>query len=291
MKYRCGTSLILLLFSVLFFTSCNLINPSEPQPSYLQVNHIMVTSNYTTQGTNSAKVKDVWAYVDGNYIGTFELPARFPVLLTGVHHVFLGAGIYINGISATREAYPMYKIYSADINFSAGQTSVIDTATVSYYSDLQYSWYEDFEGSGYSLDTLSSSAGNLVLDTIAADVFEGHACLHLPITSTDTVIECVTNNFYPLPKGQQSYLEMNYRCDQPFLAGLYATNLAGDNESYVVISLNASPTWNKIYIKLSPTVNAVQQISGGFKVYLGAALQAGSTQGNVYIDNMKLIYK
>ena len=291
MKYRCGTSLILLLFSVLVFPSCNLINPSEPQPSYLHVNHMVVTSNYATQGTNSAKVKDVWAYVDGNYIGTFELPARFPILLTGVHHVVLGAGIYINGISATREAYPMYKFYSGDVTFTAGKTSVIDTATVGYFPDLQYTWFEDFEGSGYSLDTLPSSVGNLVLDTLSADRFEGHACLHLPITTTDSVIECVTNNYYPLPKGIDSYLEMNYRCDQPFLVGLYAKDLAGDDQTYPVISLNASPTWNKIYIKLTPTVNAVLQISGGFKVYVGAVLQSGMTQGNVFIDNMKLIHK
>lgn len=286
----CRTLIKLILFSlvVLLFGSCNLINPTEPQPSYLTINHMLVTSKYITQGTNSSKVKDVWVYVDGSYIGTFELPAKVPVLSKGVHHVELGAGIYINGISATREAYSLYKYYANDINLAPGKTSLIDTAIVSYFPDLQYTWFEDFEGSGFSLDTLSTSLGKITLDSTNA--FEGHGCLHLALNSTDTIIECVSNNYYQLPKGDPDYLEMNYKCDEPFVVGMMATDLFGVENKYIIITLNTSPDWNKIYIKLTPTVDAVLQTTG-FKMYFGALLVSGASTGNIYLDNLKLIYK
>src|SRR5438067_12211826 len=104
---------ILPCMAIMLFTSCEIINPSEDIPSYLHVESFSVTTNNETQGSNSSKITDVWVTVDGKALGTYELPATLPVLATGSHDVILSPGILINGIAATRTAYPFYTTYQA----------------------------------------------------------------------------------------------------------------------------------------------------------------------------------
>jgi len=135
-------SLLLLLLVAFVITSCN---PDEREPAYLIINSVSVSSNPQTQGSNCSNVKDVWVYVDNQYLGTYQLPARIPVLEEGTKNVILRAGILENGISATHSAYPLYKSDTRSINFIPGQETTIDTFNVAYFPALIYTWYEDFE--------------------------------------------------------------------------------------------------------------------------------------------------
>jgi len=166
-----------LVICVVFFTvvSCNLVNPEEDVPSYIEVPAFKVTSDYATQGTNSSKVTDVWVYAGGEYIGTYELPARFPVLLSGSREITFGAGIMANGIASTREAFPFYRFSTVTVDLVPGKVTNMDTLTVSYFPGIQYIWFEDMEkdtsGGGISLDTTAASMVNILPDSL--DVFEG----------------------------------------------------------------------------------------------------------------------
>ena len=55
----------LLVISML--SSCNLINPEEQAPSYLELKTFQLSTNYTTQGTNSHKIKDAWNFPSNIY--------------------------------------------------------------------------------------------------------------------------------------------------------------------------------------------------------------------------------
>ena len=119
----------LIFFIVLFiiFSSCN---PEETEPAYLLINHVSVSSNPVTQGSNCSNVKDVWVYVDNKYLGTFQLPARVPVLESGSKNVILRAGILENGISATHSAYPLYAANLRTVEFTPGKETKIGRAHV-----------------------------------------------------------------------------------------------------------------------------------------------------------------
>ncbi|MFN8153018.1 MAG: hypothetical protein U0Y08_01865 [Bacteroidia bacterium] len=278
------------LFAILLTGGCEMINPAEPVPSYIEVKNFNVSSNYATQGTNSANITDVWVYADNKYLGTFELPARFPVLLDGVHELSFGAGIEANGIASTNEAYPLYQFTKKTVSLTPGQVTTIDTINVSYFSGVQYVWYEDFEsdtsGGGISLDTTGNSKVNIQPDSLV--VFEGKRSLKMTVNSTNDYIECVTvGDGYALTKGRDIYLEMNYKCNQSFNMGIVAISSFGQSTN-PVISLNPKSEWNKIYIRLGPYINA----SGNalkFKIIFGMQLASGATEGTVYLDNLKLI--
>lgn len=287
--FRTNLSLYL-VFIILIASGCNLINPEEPQPAYLEINHVSVSSNYVNQGSNSSKVKDVWVYIDNQYIGTFELPAKIPVLTEGKKQVILLPGIYENGIAATRTAYPLYKGYTTTLDFTRGQTTVVDTFPVSYFPALTYTWYEDFEkdtsGGGISMVTTTSSLAGLAIDS--TNVFEGQRCLKLETTTANNVIEVTSvNDGYYLPRGKDIYLEVNYKSTHAFTVGLKGI-LLNDTRNIPVILFNPSADWNKTYINLSKFVNSNFDVPK-FKVYFFMQLESGESGGTLYIDNVKLI--
>ena len=99
---------LFLSFIFLSLSSCEIYNPSEDEPSYIHIDSISLTTDYTAYGTASHKITDAWVYVDNELIGAFELPANVPVLKSGVHNINIRPGIKLNGIAATRSYYPFF---------------------------------------------------------------------------------------------------------------------------------------------------------------------------------------
>ncbi|MBK9637618.1 MAG: hypothetical protein IPO63_07305 [Bacteroidetes bacterium] len=272
------------------WSGCNLINPDEAIPAYIEVRGITTTSNYTTQGSASSKITDVWVYAGGEYLGTFELPARIPILLEGKHKITFGAGIKANGISSTSEFYNLYKFHDVELDLIPGKVTVVDTFSVSYFPALQYTWYEDFEkdtsGGGISLDTTYLSLAEIYPDSV--EVFEGRRSLRMQVTTAFNFIECRTvGDGFVLPVGRDVYIEMDYKCSQPFIVGLIGVTNNGEKQ-IPIIRLNPKSDWNKIYIRLGPYVN-YNSDAFKFKVYFRVALPSTLTEGTVYLDNLKLI--
>lgn len=272
------------------WSSCNLINPDESVPAYIEVQGITTTSNYTTQGTASSKITDVWVYAGGAYIGTFELPARIPILLEGKHKITFGAGIKANGIASTSEFYNLYKFQEIELDLLPGKVTVVDTFSVTYFPAIQYIWNEDFEkdtsGGGISLDTTGFSLAEIFPDSV--EVFEGKRSLKMQVTTAFNFIECRSiGDGYILPVGRDVYLEMDYKCSQPFIMGLIGVTNNGEKR-IPIIQLNPKSDWNKIYIRLGPYVN-FNSDAFKFKVYFRVALPSTLTEGTVYLDNLKLI--
>ncbi len=272
----------LLLFCII--SGCNIINPEESIPAFVEIKAMNLAPN-SNFGSNSSNIKDVWVYADGQFIGTFELPAKFPVLLAGNHNFQFGAGIFKNGIASTRAKYPFYKFDARTLNLTEGQTISIDTLTVEYFSGLKAKIVEGFEGSSFPLDTLSTSLAPLAFDT--ANAFEGKKCLKLEVTSLDSVLECKTNgpyNYFDL--GKSVYLELDYKCDEKFYIGIMST--ASLTSKAILLQVNPSATWNKIYLDLSQTV-VNYGISNGFQIYFLLKKDLNTTKSTVYLDNLKLL--
>lgn len=285
--FRPGPSLIGLLL-VITAAGCELINPEEEIPAYIQVNRIGVAAG-PGQGTSSSKITDVWVYANGNYLGTFELPARIPILSKGKNDITFGAGIQANGIASTRDAYPFYKfIDSLGMELVPGEVKTIDSMTVNYFPGLDFPgfWMEDFEGASISLDTTGESLANIEVESSV--VFEGQHSLRMEVTPDRPILICASpDGGQPLSVGKDIYLEMNYRCNQAFQMNLNVIAFGG-NRIVPVIKLNPKADWNKIYVRLNPYVN-VNGDASRFQLVFSLALADGASQGLVYLDNLKLI--
>jgi hypothetical protein len=282
------TSFLVGLFLILGTAGCELINPVEELPAYIEVKRIGVDAG-PGQGTSSSKITDVWVYTNGAYLGTFELPARIPVLTKGKNNVTFGAGIEVNGIASTRKSYPFYKfIDSLAMDLVPGEIKTIDSMTVNYFPGLDFSgfWMEDFEGASISMDTTGESLANIEIESLV--VFEGQHSLRLEVTTDRPKLVCTSpDGGQLLSVGKDIYLELNYRCNQPFQINLNAISFTG-NRIVPVIRLNPKADWNKIYIRLNPYIN-VNGDASRFQVMFTVSLPDGASQGLVYLDNIKLI--
>src|ERR1017187_7433592 len=153
------------------FHSCSFFDPPGQIPSYIHIDSIGLTTNYSTQGTASPNIVAAWVYVDEVLNGVYQLPATIPVLASGVHQIDVHPGVLVDGINALQEAYPFYTFFTKSYNLTPQQITTINPS-VTYYSGIPMTWYEDFEGTGMSLVTVDSAYQNLVKTT--TNVFEGH---------------------------------------------------------------------------------------------------------------------
>jgi hypothetical protein len=278
----------LLVISLIFcllptFSGCSLFDKEEPVPSYIKINSIGVTTDYLHQGTNKHKLVDAWVYVDNQLIGAFELPAKFPVLDWGEEKkIRVRAGIKMNGISALRVDYPFFPGYESTINLSAGQITEVQPV-VAYRPTTTFVWLEDFDGVGHTInDTIQGP--KLSQDT--ANTFQGRACGKIRLQGDTLSFEIRSSSAFPLPTdGRPIFMELHYKSSHEFRVGV----ITASNEHRISLGVNATSTWNKIYINL---INETNQIptSTNYRIFFSMLRAQGSGVQEFFIDNIKLLY-
>ena len=275
---------LLLLSAGWLGTSCNLINPDEQLPVYLSCDSVPFSVTTPLQGSSSASISDAWTYVDGKLTGGYELPARFPVLNEGRHEVTVRPGIVVNGIKATRSAYPFYTSFDTTLDLVPGATVRLEPRST-YTATAQFKLLEDFEQSGLYLERDASSDTSLIV-IAGSNSFEGHSgALYLDLLHPYAKYRAIQP--FTVPLGTTVYAEINYRCDNDFVVGIVST-IGSASLSTEVLAVRASDTWKKIYINLSDAIYS-QPLSSGTRLYLAATLSPLRTSASIYLDNIKVV--
>lgn len=276
-------SLLAILAIAASFTACE---KPAPVPAYLTINSYPHTA-LSTEGSSSAKITDAWIYINSEFKGAFEIPFEVPILEEGAVTIEVKPGIKLNGIASTRVANPFYTDY--EIQTTLDPNSTTELFPTSAYSPLStFEWIEDFEDAGFSVEKTTSSDTNFVLVS-GADAYEGNNSIAFYLDDEHIFFEGVSTVSLDLPKtnGHIIFLEMDYKCDNPFTVGLFAN----ENQTVYqdqILRLNPSEEWNKIYVNLTPNVLSRFQASE-FKVFVGA-IKEGEGVKSVFLDNLKVIY-
>ena len=279
------TGAVLLTF--LSFYSCDSIDKEEPIPAYIHIDSTYFSANEDSFGSNSHIIKDVWVTVDQKFVGTFELPATFPVLSAGNVDVSIRAGIIDNGISNTRAPYPFYTPYNIKLNLTP---EVIDTIIPVFTyppTGMGISFIEDFESSKLIFDKSSNANIGYTRTNDPAEIFEGKFSSKSELLENGDFFEITTKDFYNFSAGKSVYLEMNYKTDIILSIGYYVVSSTHTQQKSV---LNLFPTdeWKKIYINFGNEIN-FDPINSSYKVYIGAQQYQDETS-KIYLDNIKLLY-
>ncbi|MEI8005705.1 MAG: hypothetical protein WCI48_05825 [Bacteroidota bacterium] len=285
-RYTIGFSFFIL--GMIILTSCEKFKGSQEVPAYLKIDSIYITTDYSTQGSASHNITDAWVYVDGQLIGAFEMPCKFPVLQSGIHKVAVMAGIKVNGISSTRAAYNFYTPINLNVKFGIDSVTSLNTIHTTYSTSANFLWREDFEGTSISLDTTNRSTVPVKTTAEGSPLtIEGiHSAIMLT-DSTNDFVEVQSHVNFPIPLSEV-YLELNYNINTILTVGVILTGYS----SYLqmpVVNLNVTNgKVKKIYIDLTPALNATTGIDH-FRVYFGGFKAAGVKQGIMVLDNVKLI--
>jgi len=291
-------SSIAIVLAVLFFSfgACTKFEGNQTVPTYLKIDTVFFTTNYSLQGEKSHEITDVWIYVDDQQIGVFEIPAMFPVLAMGKHKLEIRPGIKVNGISSTRAPNPLMKPLIFDnFDFYPDSVQELNNLTFKYYDNSKFAWIEDFENVSLTIESISYSD-----TTIKRTEPANNPEAYLSSTSKYSGIINLTeerSNYgawslaaFELPILEAPVLlEMDFKTDNYVSVGLLVY-LPGDYERKPLVVLNHSEEWNHIYINLTPTVNQYPNAIN-FKVLFEAGHEDGNEVSNIYLDNIKLIYR
>jgi hypothetical protein len=282
---------LLLLSAVLTLTTCDLINPAEGIPSYVQLESVdLITTSQ--QGSDNHKISEVWVFDGGKMLGAYEVPGFVPVLKEGDVDFSLRAGIKNNGIANSRIMYPMFK--PLDMNLPLKALDTVAVTLVYEYKDNVEFIKEGFEDAGFALEGVNGS--QVVMETIdhPDSVFEGNGAGFVSIPGDFTYWQARWQNEMLLPAGEQMWLELDYKCNNNFAAGLYAFSGTEEIKSLTII-LNPTTDesgvaqWNKIYIELTETA-ATYLTADHFALYFECSKQSDVGTAEIWLDNIKVVH-
>lgn len=292
------------LFIVLFI-SCSKDWEAQ-KPVYLIVPEILLNTDYVSEGTSNSKITTVWIYANGQAVGVFELPCVAPAILKeGDNQITMYAGINLNGISASRAIYEGFEGMKFTLNYSPSGKAEADTIVIesanrvtSYTSRVTVNLVETFDGAGLNFEKTSKSDTNLRKTNLSdPDNYvnpqnpsepNGRAGI-LYTTKSKDLAEVVSVKALQLPGGGANvYLEMNYKCNVPFIVGVFA-DVAGTTIQQPTLYITPKGEWNKIYVNLVSEVSS-QSNASGFKIYFRVDHDDNLDTGMVFLDNLKLVF-
>ncbi|MGB0929707.1 MAG: hypothetical protein ACPGVB_02955 [Chitinophagales bacterium] len=275
---------LLLVISMIGWTSCN---TTELNPAYIYIEEVKVASTFS-QGANTHKITTIWAFVDNQPLGVFELPALIPILKEGQEVLVLQAGINNNGVSADRVVYPFYKEISMTLDFQPLETDTI-IPTFEYTDSANFAFVSDFDAFGNFFE------GDIGTTSTASEVLTGSSSGKIQLMGNNDNFIFKNNNTHELPVNNQEavYLEVDYKCTHPFEIFIEASNNAGgDPIGSFLLFIAAREDWNKIYIDLTNTIAALKlQNRDRFRIIFDGNITDGESSGTFFWDNIKLIYQ
>ncbi len=281
-KNRKHTPSVFFLF-LLIFNGC--VKENEV-PAYISIPSFSFTT-VLGQGTAAQKISDVWVFVDGQSLGAYQIPARFPVVGAGKHEFLLFPGIRNNGIRSNPVVWGTAKTYTSILTLKAADELTI--RPTSSYADITKIWInEDFERTNtFTINRDNNAAVNFVT---VLNGFEGNGA-SITLTKTNPIMEKASAVKAQLPDAAQvSIIELHYKTEVPLAVGIVGSSTTLPNgEVYYKIILTPNKDWNKTYIDM--TAEAKNLRAKDYQIVFRAALQDSLSKGIVLIDNVKLVQK
>lgn len=291
------THFVFIMFFLALFCSSCMENLKVDKPSYIYIEPFgVVYDRAITTGTGRYNISDAWLYINDQPYGLFRPPVKVPIESAGNTNIKIGAGIRINGISASRTEYPFYLRYEVDTTLYTD--SVVTLKPMVRYSDVTvFPLLEDFESSATIFDTVNGSKAYLQrIENQGLDsFFYGSFTARATLTEQAPNFHVLSKNLYVLPKaGNPVFLEMDYKTTVKLQVNLVYLNTENVVRDIPIITLNPTNrggelNWNKIYIELTNDVSYTPSaLSFGISFL---ANKARDMDGEIWFDNIKIVHR
>jgi hypothetical protein len=295
-----AVSIVFLVLLAWIFASCEKFDGDQTIPSYLYVDQFYLQNNPEIQeGKLTHDFTDVWAYVDDQLIGCFEMPATIPVLENGYHKIALYPGIKYNTQSGTRAPHIYMKPFIDEEFYFAVDTVAEFSGSkpnTMYYTNTQFDIIEEFESvSGTFIHSTISNDSVIGLyehDPGDFDRFGNTACMG-ELTESGEIFEIYyfeeDKPGLTFPTGIPVIFEMEYKTNNTLIVG--AIIIDGSPSQHAILILKPTNNeWKKAYVNITPTVSE-NATADGFSIFVRAEKDAGVETGTILLDNFKLIHR
>lgn len=281
---------LLTVFATVAFGACDLINEDEPVPAYIHVDSVQVTTDPFFQGSAAHGITDVWAYAGNDAIGVFEMPTTFPVLEWGETPITLLAGVKENGVSTTRAFYPFFTSLDTLLSLEAAATDTV-IPHFTYRPNTGFLLVEGFEGVTSGFEAGFGSQYNITKTGSEELVFEGDSSLFIAFNDSLNDLLLETESAFALQRNVPVWMEMNFKTTLTVGIGFLAVSPNPATDPQLVNKVLLNPTddeWRKIYINFTPDLTSFPE-EYTFIFYIAATHENPSTEGRLYLDNIKLL--
>lgn len=282
---------LLLLFSFgIFLNSCK---KDIEIPSYIHVKTptFKVTNG---QGTDVQNINHVGVYINDNLEGIFETPVTLPVLRKGDFIVEIRP--YIKRLA--REGLVNYTLmdgYFENATLVQGEVDTI-TPVFEYQNNTKFEWLDDFNANTKSImvDTNQSTIDTIFVTNSQGPSVDNSLYAYINMGNiVDPFFSVETQDQFSLPvDGRDVYLEFHYKTSIPITVGLFEYNSSSSTRVTLpsVSPFATNGTWQKAYVYLNDElINA--PAGAKYKVYFRAVNGDESILGEVFLDNLKLMYR
>lgn len=281
---------VLVLISVIFsFTSCEQ-NISDKEAKYVRIDSLFWDLEFD-EGTEEHKFTEVWAYLDGNYIGTFPLPATVPVLSEGETLLSFFPGIRNYGNVNHPNTHPFALRSDTIINFDDAPTFIDLKPSFKLNNTATLAYMENFElGNSFTYKYIDSLETGFVLNR--DDAHDGNNSAKAVLSLENSVVFSGSSfpvNSHPI-NGNNILLEFSYKSDIIISVGISGRSTDGGNFASRILYLNPSEEWNRIYMPLEDFIQPSRIIE--FRVFINAEYNyaVGGDEQEILIDEIKLIH-
>ena len=277
--------------------SCEDPDPDPSVPSYLRIEKIDFGNGQPAiYGSSGSSITDAWIFANEKLVGVFKLPCEVPILSNGQTDIRVGAGIKVNGISATRAINPFYTYYTETVTLYEDSVVTIEPV-VDYATGTVVPWSEGFEDSSPSIDTIATSDVKLErLELESPNNTYGGFISRAKLTADNPGLKAITTDNYPLPQvGTPVYFEFDFSCNQEMVLSIIQEEPSGLQQEQILIYLNPTSegselVWKHLYLDLTDQVGFAID-ADQFGIGVTAFHSSANDTGYVYMDNLKLVYR
>tara|TARA_B100000900_G_scaffold410216_1_gene427601 strand:+ start:497 stop:1360 length:864 start_codon:yes stop_codon:yes gene_type:complete len=279
----------LLLLSYVFLTiSCE--NQESTIPSFIEINSYDIENNNPSSIPHSKNylshnITDCWVTIDGQFVGTFEIPSTIPILIENVHTIELSPGIKVNGISSSRIKYPFYEKFQITSELIKNNTIEINPTT-NYKEDIDviFETSGSFEQTGTMFENGEISDTSVVRQSF--EVFQGQFSGAVFLDSTNSRFDIRNINQLDIPLN--TFMELDFKSNISFNVGVIILNSGNLEIKEELIQLYPTNEWKKIYLDLYPLLSK-GNIYSTFKIYIDGQFDDSVENNAIFFDNLKLI--
>ncbi|MEZ4722665.1 MAG: hypothetical protein R2813_12390 [Flavobacteriales bacterium] len=293
--------IVLVVVAIVGSTSCELYNPEEQIPAYIQIDSFKVVDNLNAiEGSLSHDIRDAWVYVDDQPIGVYQLPAKFPVLASnGTHKLTIGPGIYVSLSSGLRDNYLYYNAH-IDKAFELTSGKTIQLTPITSYRDpndlYTYVLSEDFENIYSEADTFNNSDVALTITRDSSLVYEGTGSGIVKLSSDKQRVYVKTPSV-EIPNGSKNvFFEFDFFTDYFVDVGLHINNDQTQDQNISILTLKPTTDgegekpWKKAYVGLDASIDLATNPFDYYIYFNVLEAENSIGSGKFMLDNFKFCY-
>ncbi len=245
------------------------------------------------QGTDLQNINHVGIYINDNLEGIFEVPVTFPVLRKGSFTIEVRPFIK----RFAREGLVNYSLMGGYFESAVLVEGEVDTVSpvFRYQSNTKFEWLDDFNANTKSImvDTNQSTIDTIFITKSRGVGVDTSLYAYINMGNIiDPFFSIETQDQFTLPRDRRDiYLEFHYKSSIAITVGLVEHTTSGSRSILPSVRPFATNgTWQKAYVYLNDElINAPPGTK--YRVYFRAVNGDESILGEVFLDNLKLMYR